>query len=179
MHRALLLTVSIVLLLSGCYTLLKHPRIADESTAARFAHDAEITPNDDCIRCHQEPQTYYNATLPYSSYYRSSSSAWLYYYDTPWWVEPYYYGGAAVQADSSVPSPRRFGRRSAGSDVPAGGQMGVSNPGAGSSGAVARAAKGGNSDQENIGKEEQKNRRSERRSTSTSKEQRRIRKKKQ
>ncbi len=133
-------------LLSGCYTLLKHPQVAFEDRRIRDAEmlRGQVSFQDDCIRCHQQPHDYYNASLPYGSYYRGRGVSWLYYYDSPWWSNPRYYGTNTVEEQEGVPNPRQFGRRHYT------GNSGGTSAGAGSvtpgSGARAPVAKRGSGD---------------------------------
>ncbi len=174
MKGVAVLALGFSLLFAGCYTLLKHPRVQNEDSAV-FAdsHDAQgVLPSDDCMRCHDAARSYYNETLPYGTYYRGRSRSWLYYYDTPWWSDPYYYGGAQMQADSSLPRPRDFGRR---------GQDAAMQPAQGGAGAThaspaARAkTSGGSNATASDGNSKKPAKRSARRATSASEQKKKAR----
>ena len=174
----------VVFVLAGCYTLLKHPRLEVEPSTVHLEDNYanQVTSNDDCVRCHQQADDYYNATLPYGNYYDGRSRNWLYFYDSPWWAEPYYYGGAISEDAEELPSPRQFGRRHSNPEgAPTGGQPGVASSGSGSTPVVAKRAKsdGDTDNKPSVVREEPK--RSERRASpqkEESKKKRRIRKKK-
>jgi len=136
-----------IFVFAGCYTLLKHPRLEVEPATVHLHDNAanHVASSDDCLRCHEQADDYYNETLPYSDYYGGRSRNWLYFYDSPWWAEPYYYGGAVTENAEELPSPRTFGRRHSNPQgAPMGTQPAVA-PSAGS-GATPVVAKRANSD---------------------------------
>ncbi len=167
----------LVFSLSGCYTLLKHPQVVYEDRQIRDAEmlSGKVGYQDDCIRCHQQPHDYYNASLPYGSYYRGRGVSWLYYYDSPWWSNPRYYGTGEPEQEQGLPNPRQFGRRhsTAGGGGTSAGTGSVS-PG---TGARAPVAKRGGSATETSEKEPVKEKRSARRSSSDSGKETRRKKK--
>ncbi|MCK4546815.1 MAG: hypothetical protein KAW17_05150 [Candidatus Eisenbacteria sp.] len=86
--KAYPLTMAIVVLaalacLSGCYTVLKHPRqvsMTDEHGARRS-----------CSDCHDQAQ-YYHDPFMYRYYDRHSyHNQWYGYYNDPWWYDNYWY----------------------------------------------------------------------------------------
>jgi len=86
----LVVTVSFLLALLGCYTVLKHPEVRPEG---------EAEAGRECWRCHEDyrlERTYYYPRLydywdrlPY--YSRGYYERWWYYNEYPWWWDRYYY----------------------------------------------------------------------------------------
>ncbi len=183
MHRIpIVVALAAVMAFAGCYTLLKHPRVQNESSALfEGNHAAEVLPSDDCLQCHDQSHSYYNPTLPYGTYYQGRSRDWLFYYDTPWWAEPYYYGGAIAQRDTTLPRPRQFGRRGRRGDAPAGQSAVSGGTGTAAPPSTAKRAGGGQNEgsSQSAGIEDSQ-KRSERRDTTgsqSSKSKRRQKKK--
>ncbi len=102
-----------LILMTGCYTLLKHPTLQNDSRQSNSFGEVEpVQYRSDCIQCHVSSEDYYNSTLSYGHYYQQSSDRWLFYYDSPWWVQPFYYGGSsATEGSGQTVNPRKFGRR--------------------------------------------------------------------
>lgn len=98
---------------AGCYTLLKHPSVADEERPADTAHAEAVTYADDCGSCHASPS--YAAVHDYASPYRSSYDRWYYYYEYPWWVR-YYAPASGDGGEGADEQQRPFGRRHRGSE---------------------------------------------------------------
>ncbi len=85
--------VSILLLLiSGCYTILQHP-------AAEENYDADDY-RADCLGCHTDYHEY-----PYGYFYGNypnfwwSTPRWGHYYAYPWWWDNYWYDGSRINSD--------------------------------------------------------------------------------
>lgn len=135
---AVILFALFTMVLSGCYTLLKHPTLQNDQQRRNSLGEVEnIEYRSDCIQCHVNSSDYYNESLSYGHYYNKSSSRWLYYYDSPWWVQPYYYGSSAGESNET-PNPRQFGRRGVHTaDTPAASNPAANAP-APSTGAVAK-----------------------------------------
>jgi len=77
-----LLTVSLLLLNAGCYTVLKHPTgssVVQEGTNYRS-----------CSDCHADAAYYHPYGHPYYSY-GSSHYGWGSYYGAPWWYDDYWW----------------------------------------------------------------------------------------
>jgi hypothetical protein len=78
---------ALMLLISGCYTILQHP-------ASETNYDAEDY-RADCLGCHADYHEY-----PYGYFYGNypdywwSSPRWGYYYAYPWWWDNYWYDGS-------------------------------------------------------------------------------------
>ncbi|NIM19496.1 MAG: hypothetical protein GTO51_03845 [Candidatus Latescibacteria bacterium] len=70
----------LVLTVSSCYTILRHPRIAEA--------DYERPSGVRCITCHTEDEMwqFHRPSTRYIYY-----PGWQYYYDTPWWYDSYWY----------------------------------------------------------------------------------------
>jgi hypothetical protein len=81
---ASILVVVLAGCLAGCYTLLKHPTVAEAPAEADFGR---------CADCHDYP---YHAG-PYGSYY---PDPWWIYYELPWWYEH-----AVVSGGDSLSAP--------------------------------------------------------------------------
>ena len=116
----LVVTVSFLVALLGCYTVLKHPEVRPEG---------EAEAGRECWRCHEDyrlERTYYYPRLydywdrlPY--YSRGYYERWWYYNEYPWWWDRYYYcdSSTATQTkqeeqkpqDQKVEKKRPSGRR--------------------------------------------------------------------
>jgi len=82
--RALLpvaIALGVSLLLSGCYTLLTHPRSAGEEA---------VSGGGDCLQCHVEDDFRSTSYAPWVGYYAYSTSPWINYYGSPWWYDDYW-----------------------------------------------------------------------------------------
>lgn len=110
--RAFFGIVLLAPLLTGCFTVLQHPRLERGE-----AFPDEITHTDRCTACHAQMATYwytnpYELVAPYSF---SDLSDWDYYYHYPWWLRDRFLKQAYVYGDSAaevIPVNRRqFGRR--------------------------------------------------------------------
>ncbi|MFH1690147.1 MAG: hypothetical protein ABIE42_07905 [Candidatus Eisenbacteria bacterium] len=71
-----LLVVSLLLLNTGCYTVLQHP------TGSSVAHEGSAYRS--CADCHADAAYYHPYSHPYYSYGRSHNR-WGSYYGSPWW----------------------------------------------------------------------------------------------
>jgi len=103
--RAALVLIALSLLLTGCYTMLRHPAAVEE-TAVRS--DA------DCVRCHYEDDYYASPSYsPWVEYYASSSWPWINYYGSPWWYGetwvPYRGGSGSDAGEDGQKLPGRQG----------------------------------------------------------------------
>jgi len=91
MDKTLLAPILVVILagaLTGCYTLLKHPTVAEAPAEADFNR---------CADCHDSS---YNAG-PYDPSY---PDPWWMYYELPWW-----YGHVVFSGGDSLAAPERRG----------------------------------------------------------------------
>ncbi|MCP4632837.1 MAG: hypothetical protein GY855_07905 [candidate division Zixibacteria bacterium] len=105
MNRSLSLCLAmlfIILMASGCYTILQHPDSEINYTAEDY--------QTDCLECHAEYHEY-----PYGYFYGQypdywwSSPRWGRYYAYPWWWDNYWYEGNYQHSEYEVddePSPR-------------------------------------------------------------------------
>jgi len=91
----------------GCYTVIKHPRLAAEGQAASEDYTTSVTFGDDCRSCHAAGRSGYHA-IAVPPPRLEPSWRWTYYYNTPWWQS--YYAPAAA-ADEAEASKRPFDRR--------------------------------------------------------------------
>jgi len=113
MKRLVVLILTGIISLSGCYTVLKHPKVERESYLP-----PEITHRDSCTECHRDyhyysPENPYILSAPYTS---TQLSDWLYYYQYPWWLEDFYYPDQYGESEPTETPPvdrRGFGRREA------------------------------------------------------------------
>ncbi len=86
MSKLITLALAIIILTSGCYTILQHP----DSEAHYVAEDYQA----DCLGCHTEYHEY-----PYGYFYGNypdywwSNPRWGQYYAYPWWWDNYWYDG--------------------------------------------------------------------------------------
>lgn len=78
------LIITLIILLSGCYTILKHPAAEENYTS----HDYQA----DCVSCHADYNEY-----PYGYFYGQypdywwTTPRWGRYYAYPWWWDNYWY----------------------------------------------------------------------------------------
>ena len=90
MHKLIILLITLiflVLLLSGCYTILKHPGAEENYTAQDYQAD--------CLGCHTDYHEYpYGYFYGYYPNYWWSSPRWGHYYAYPWWWDHYWYDGS-------------------------------------------------------------------------------------
>ncbi|MCK4774104.1 MAG: hypothetical protein KAT30_04940 [Candidatus Krumholzibacteria bacterium] len=80
-YRPLLLVAALLsaTVLSGCYTLLKHPRLA---------HMDYQRPDDKrCANCHSSEEIWSFNHAPGTPSYAGYSGKWADYYDIPWWYQ--------------------------------------------------------------------------------------------
>jgi hypothetical protein len=120
-NKTLLAPILVVILagsLAGCYTLLKHPTVAEAPAEADFNR---------CADCHDSS---YNAG-PYDPSY---PDPWWMYYELPWW-----YGHVVFSGGDSLAAPERRGiiirdpvkRPISGGGIGVGTLPGTVSPGAG------------------------------------------------
>lgn len=116
--QRLMLAVSgffLVISLAGCYTLLRHPEIAEVNHLSVLEEhpgpEAEVGYNNDCLVCHGDGYEPFAYSAGYYGFSHApySSSMWLYYYDYPWWVDD---SEAAYDADVKTGTHRKYGVRS-------------------------------------------------------------------
>lgn len=93
----------------GCYTVIKHPRLAAAGEVASADYTVPVTFGDDCRSCHAASTSGYHA-IAVPPPRPEPSWRWAYYYDTPWW-QSYYAPAADGSADEAKPSQRPFDRR--------------------------------------------------------------------
>jgi hypothetical protein len=102
----------ILILLSGCYTVIKHPNVnfADSSGEIYTSH---ISYKSNCVECHSSSAMIYFYNLVPAHV----SSPWS-YYNTPWWL---WWSGSPVDtvqvgSEASPERSREFGSHRATSD---------------------------------------------------------------
>lgn len=129
-----------ILVLGGCYTLLKHPRVESEPAAVSQEHPAAapVRPQANCIDCHAAPYASTNEYLPYRRYYGDRETRWLHFYETPWWANPDIYVTAEEESQEELPSPRQLGNRRFGRNQAVAGEAASAQP----AGAQATPAQG-------------------------------------
>jgi hypothetical protein len=94
-----LAAIAVALSASGCYTLLKHPRV---DTAAY----EEIQDNS-CTSCHYEDELWYYHHAPRHRVYPGvGAEAWGFYYAVPWWYDSYWHYTPSSDP-STIPLPTR------------------------------------------------------------------------
>ena len=103
--------VVLVTLLSGCYTVLRHPPVQRESYLS-----SEITHRDACNSCHTGfgVFSYEDPLRPAPPYTSPKLQDWNYYYHYPWWLDDVYYvqDSGAKGGETPLPiDPRRLGNR--------------------------------------------------------------------
>ncbi|MDZ7268764.1 MAG: hypothetical protein ONB48_13585 [candidate division KSB1 bacterium] len=107
----LALPIGCLLLLTslGCYTVIKHPRLAGSAEAAGGDPSVAVTLGEDCHACHAAGFSgFHGIAVPPPR--PAPSWRWQYYYDTPWW-QSYYAPAAAGSGDEAEVSKRPFDRR--------------------------------------------------------------------
>ncbi len=150
--RLFLVTGTAVILLSGCYTLLKHPDVLVEYVEEKnegaevYSEEYDVYVDEDCSYCHDSfnVATHFNPLIPA---HRTTQSFWNV---QPWWFDNRYmmiFGGNGEEEPEveyrSIPA-RRGGGSSA---TPASGNRyipGRSSPSSGSA-SVESDGSGGNS----------------------------------
>jgi len=95
---ALAVAVLLATVLTGCYTLLRHP-----APAAGAALDQ----GEDCTRCHAQQAPIDVSVYPWVEYYTYSDSPWINYYGAPWWHDTYW--ERCEQCDGTETSPSDAG----------------------------------------------------------------------
>ena len=73
----------VFLVVSGCYTIIKHPeepKLVTEEGVYR-----------DCIECHQEGGFHHYDPYSYGGYYDFYPPLWQHYYARPWWYREHWY----------------------------------------------------------------------------------------
>ncbi len=80
-YRPLLLVAALLsaTVLSGCYTLLKHPRLAQM--------DYQRPDDKRCANCHSSAEVWSFNHTPGTPTYVGYSGKWADYYDIPWWYQ--------------------------------------------------------------------------------------------
>ncbi len=101
MHKGLFLFFTLFLIISGCYTVIKHPAVVEEENP-EFSHAVYF--NDDCASCHDANQMALNSRdeqpLPRLNYIQGNDR-WNYYYSSPWWLNDRFYHGSGSPAGAS------------------------------------------------------------------------------
>jgi hypothetical protein len=85
MNKAIFAFITLFILGTGCYTVIKHPAITDSSNP-EFGHGVYYT--DNCQDCHGNSEISLNVNdtpnLPRLNYIHRNER-WSYYYDAAWW----------------------------------------------------------------------------------------------
>lgn len=85
--------VTVAVATSGCYTLLKHPRV--KRVVYEEVHDKR------CNGCHASEELWDFHHPPNHLYDYGGYAAWSLFYDVPWWYNDYWYYDA--DAPEAVP----------------------------------------------------------------------------
>lgn len=103
-----------VIVVAGCYTLVKHPRLATEDDGQRYEHSAAVTYGDDCASCHESNA--YVAAHGQAPPPPGRPDRWYYYSEYPWWI-PYYTPSQDTEGSGATEQQQRpFGRRNRSAD---------------------------------------------------------------
>ena len=90
-----ILFVSFVILISGCYTVLRHPEVPNQDEMGNVYHQ-NIDTRDNCYSCHSQRNDQIYDYERYMNYYTDygnehnyyPQSRWDSYYNVPWWFTP-------------------------------------------------------------------------------------------
>jgi hypothetical protein len=142
MIKIIVIFLSSLVFITGCFTIIKHPVIHDQENPDLSYN---IYFSDDCSSCHSSAP---HNNIPNLDYI-NSSSRWNYFYEFPWWQRHQFYASPSANQDSSgnggLPTtsarPRFPGQ---GNSQRTGMPGSVSNPPSGS-GNTPRVVTGGNS----------------------------------
>ncbi len=97
----IVLALLVALTLSGCYTMLRHPRGGATGGA---------TTESDCSRCHGGTESYAADYYPWVEYYAYSSSPWINYYGSRWWGDDHWVWCPDCSASAEEPETVLSGR---------------------------------------------------------------------
>lgn len=92
----------LIVLLAGCYTVIKHPPIQNNENPS-FTHEVYLT--DDCMSCHQNQSITFNQMRkPFSPQldYIRSNHRWSYFYESPWWNREIFSSHAPVSGSGNT-----------------------------------------------------------------------------
>lgn len=95
MKLKLIFFIVIILTVSSCYTVLKHPEVPNKDLMGNIYHQ-NISSNENCYKCHTEDNQEVQDYSKYSNYYNSETedqqeptiNRWDSYYSVPWWFTP-------------------------------------------------------------------------------------------
>jgi hypothetical protein len=99
MKKKIIIGFSILIFISGCYTVLKHPEIENKDDAGNVYY-GKVAFQDDCTKCHNSRYGEYTYDFDrYSDYYNEGyllnndynyepRNNWIGYYNIPWWYRP-------------------------------------------------------------------------------------------
>jgi len=94
MKLKLILFIVIILTISSCYTVLKHPEVPNKDLMGNIYHQ-NISSNENCYKCHTEDNQEIQDYNRYSNYYSGTEdqqeptiNRWDSYYSVPWWFTP-------------------------------------------------------------------------------------------
>ena len=122
----LLLIILVAVGLAGCYTVLRHPSVADEEKGEGYELESS---GASCTDCHNNeydhrwmsPHTWgYGSWLGYSRYNYYGYGGWRSYYQDPWWWGwggwyydpwPFYPPGGGGSVTPMEPYPERSNTR--------------------------------------------------------------------
>jgi hypothetical protein len=122
--KKLIYIFSLSFLMSGCYTLLKHPEVENKDDA-RNIYYSSVNFYDDCARCHNSSQDnyaldYYNYTETYNenhftgdNYIENPRNRFKDYYNIPWWFSP-----PTITSSSRIANSPTKSRITTGGSVP-------------------------------------------------------------
>ncbi len=100
-RAAPILLLLMILIFSGCYTLLSHP--GEEEGFVEENHGT------DCLSCHPDYHDDYGYSHYYYPEYWSDNDRWGHYYAVPWWWDYYWYNDDDYYYEDDNSNPRSAG----------------------------------------------------------------------
>ncbi len=91
MYRRILIVIVAFLIFTGCYTVIKHPEIANPQNPQ---HKYQVYFADDCNSCHNiatEHLSYSTSPNVPRLNYILNNPRWNYFYEAPWWYRDIFY----------------------------------------------------------------------------------------
>ncbi len=93
--KNILIALLLVVIISGCYTVLRHPEVPNEDEFGNVYHQ-NINTGDNCYSCHAQKNNQIYDYDRYMNYYSNSGyndnyeiqNRWDSYYSVPWWFRP-------------------------------------------------------------------------------------------
>ena len=113
MRKKIAAIVALFIVFTGCYTVIKHPKVIDAENP-KFEHPVYFT--DDCGSCHQNKAVSFapmqQPYLPRLNYIHENER-WSYFYESPWWNRDIFYqtsGGNYSSGAGNSPLPTTSAR---------------------------------------------------------------------